>query len=107
MESDREYELLFDAEVEAELADRGVHIQDEIQRANAELVLRQGRSHAEGAERGRDVVTVITAIAALAPLVVPIVKEIIKRKLPHIETEVIIETGADDRTVLRVVRKES
>jgi hypothetical protein len=103
----QEFELLFDKTIEADLLDRQVDVENEIHRIKPELKVHQGRSKAVGTENQRDVVTIVTAAAALAPLVVPIVTEIIKRKLPHVESETIIEEGADGRRVIRLVRKET
>lgn len=107
METHQEFELLFDDMIEAELTDRQIDIGHEIQRTNPELEIHQGRSKAKGAEHQRDVVTIVTAVATLAPLVVPIVTKLIERFLPHVETEMVIEIGYDGRRIIKVVRKET
>ena len=106
METHKEFELLLEHDIQAEIADRCIELEHEIQRGNPELKVHQGRSKAQWAEHQRDVVTIITAVAGLAPLVVPIVKEIIKRKMPHIETELTIEEGSEGRKIIRITRKE-
>jgi hypothetical protein len=107
MATAQEFELVFDRDIWTELDDRQIDIGREIQQVNPELGVRQGRSMSEGVEQQRDVVTIITAIAALAPLVVPIVIELIKRKLPHVESEIVIEEGLEGRKVIKIVRKET
>ena len=106
METNEEFELLLEQSIQAEIADRRIELEQEIQRVNPELKVHQGSSKTQRAKNQRDVVTIITAVAALSPLVVPIVKEILKRTMPQIETELVIEEGLEGRKIIRIIRKE-
>jgi hypothetical protein len=107
MENPKEFELLFDKEIAAELAERQVDLERELHKANPNLQIHTGRSLAKGAQGQRDAVQIITAVGALAPVVVPIVTELIKRLLPHVETKILIEKKGRGRSTIKIIKKET
>jgi hypothetical protein len=107
VETLQEFELDFDQTIQNILDDCQVDLVYEIYQANPALDVRTGLSKAPGAEFQRDAVAIITAAAALTPMVVPIVVELIKRLCPHVESETIIEEGTDGRQIIRITRKET
>ncbi len=72
----------FSDEIQTELHANDIDFFQELLKKQPELSI-QYREHPKKAEGERNVVEVITATAALAPLIVPIAKEFIKRLLPH------------------------
>jgi len=107
MEKTEEFELLFDKEIAALLDANQVDLERELHKANPGLQVHTGRGLAKGAEGQRDAVEIITAVAALSPMVVPIVTELIKRLLPHVQTNIVIEKRGRGRSTIKITQKET
>ncbi|MFK0165284.1 hypothetical protein [Rhizobium sp. NPDC090279] len=75
------FEILLDDYSKEYLNNIGVDINEALLAENPELKL----APRVGKPSTKDVATVIAATAALSPMVVPIVKELIQRLIPHVE----------------------
>jgi hypothetical protein len=98
------YAFELDTDVRRELDSHQVSIEDEI-------LHKQPGLHAEpvlgGPEGEKDVVTIIAATSSLAPLVVPIVLELIRRFRPRVDYEEATERWPDGTTLHRIRIRES
>ena len=98
------YVFDIDQTILKELGDQDIYLEDEILRKEPNLGKESISIKPEKGEK--EVVSVITATALLAPIVVPIALELIRRFVPKVECEETMEILADGTIIHRTHIKQ-